>query len=138
MTLRGPRGTPWDSWVERQIRAALGRGDFESLPGAGKPIPYIDEPYDAGWWIRKKLRQEKLSALPPALALRREIEKTLSRIPAMSSEEHVRRSVEALNEKIRKLNAYATSGPPSNLAPFGVDDVVERWRRERVPPNLST
>jgi hypothetical protein len=34
--VRGPR--QWESVVERQIREAQERGDFENLPGSGKPL----------------------------------------------------------------------------------------------------
>jgi hypothetical protein len=47
--------------AENKIRAAIDAGEFEDLPGFGKPSPIIDEPYDPNWWIRRKLRAEELS-----------------------------------------------------------------------------
>lgn len=46
--------------AENKIRAAIEAGDFDNLPGFGKPSSIIDEPYDPHWWIRRKLRQERL------------------------------------------------------------------------------
>jgi hypothetical protein len=41
----------------------------------------------------------------------------------------VRRTIEALNAQIRKVNAAACEGPPTNLSPFDVEEVVAEWRR---------
>ena len=47
MTERKPPGVPFESWVDKQIRDAEGRGEFTRLPGAGKPLPAgIDTTYD--------------------------------------------------------------------------------------------
>ena len=40
------------------------------------------------------------------------------------TEAEVRELVEAINAKIRAVNARATSGPPSNLMPLDVERVV--------------
>ena len=43
----------WEDPVERQIREAMERGEFENLPGAGKPLHTADQ--GPGWWIRRYL-----------------------------------------------------------------------------------
>ena len=48
--------------ADNKIRAAIAAGEFGNLPGYGKPIESIDEPYDPHWWIRQKLRREELRA----------------------------------------------------------------------------
>jgi hypothetical protein len=50
--------------AENKILAAIEAGEFENLPGLGKPSSLMDEPYDPFWWIRRKLRQEQLPADP--------------------------------------------------------------------------
>jgi hypothetical protein len=57
--------THWDSLAEHRIREAQARGEFDNLPGFGKPIPGIDEPYDELWWVKDMLKREGLSGLPP-------------------------------------------------------------------------
>lgn len=47
--------------AENKILAAIEAGEFDNLPGFGKPCPLIDEPYDPQWWIRQKLKREELS-----------------------------------------------------------------------------
>ena len=39
MTERKPREISFTSWIDRQINEAQERGDFDNLPGAGKPLP---------------------------------------------------------------------------------------------------
>lgn len=47
---------------DNRIRQAMEEGQFDDLPGFGKPIPDIDEPYDPMWWVKKWMKREKLSA----------------------------------------------------------------------------
>ena len=36
----------FESWVDKRIREATERGEFENLPGAGKPLRGLGRPYD--------------------------------------------------------------------------------------------
>jgi hypothetical protein len=54
--------------AENRIREAIENGEFDDLPGLGKPIPDIDEPYDPMWWVKQWFRREKLAQ---AMAQRR-------------------------------------------------------------------
>ena len=52
-------------WVERLIEEAIARGDFDDLPGEGKPLPPGDD--GPGWWVRKyveRMRREEQRLLP--------------------------------------------------------------------------
>lgn len=55
--------------VEKLIQDAIARGELENLPGLGKPIPDLHEPYDEHWWVRKWMERE---GLDPAKELRAE------------------------------------------------------------------
>src|ERR687891_1354881 len=101
---------PYESWVERQIREAMERGEFDNLPGAGKPIPDLDKPHDELWWVKQKLRREQLAYLPPTLAVRKEAEDALAAATQASSEGQVRRIVADINAKIVEGNRKAASG----------------------------
>lgn len=56
---------------ENRIQQAIEEGQFDNLPGTGKPIPDIDEPYDPMWWVKQWVRREKLGR-ELALGLRKE------------------------------------------------------------------
>jgi hypothetical protein len=134
MTERKPPGIGFETWVERQIREATERGEFDNLAGAGKPIADLDKPHDELWWVKQKLRRENLSYLPPTIALRKEAEDALLAASQARSEAQVRRIVADINRKILEGNRKAASGPPLNLMPFDAERVVRTWRERRAPP----
>jgi hypothetical protein len=49
--------------AENKIRAAIDAGEFDKLPGRGKPADICDEPYDPHWWIRRTLGREQLTSM---------------------------------------------------------------------------
>ncbi|MBF9073686.1 DUF1992 domain-containing protein [Streptacidiphilus sp. NEAU-YB345] len=128
MTERKPAGLSFESWVDQQIREAQERGDFENLPGFGKPLPDEDKPYDELWWVKQKLASEGLSFLPPTLALRKEAEDALAAAADAPSEAEVRRIVSDINDKISACLRGPVEGPPLNLAPYDIDVIVDDWR----------
>ncbi len=131
MTERKPPGLEFETWVERQIREAAERGEFDNLPGAGEPFTDLHQPYDDLWWIKEKLRRENLSYLPPTLALRKEASDALAAASRATSEAEVRRIVTGINDKIREAIRKPLSGPPLDLAPFDVERIVADWRQGR-------
>ncbi|MCX4694462.1 DUF1992 domain-containing protein [Streptomyces sp. NBC_01408] len=132
MTERKPPGVSFESWTDRQIREAEERGAFADLPGFGKPLAEVDEPYDELWWIRKKMAREGMtSMLPPALALRKEAEDALAAVAAAPSERAVRDLLEPVNEKIAAALLRPPPGPPLGRGRIDVDEAVREWREAR-------
>ncbi|MFF5517788.1 DnaJ family domain-containing protein [Streptomyces coeruleorubidus] len=133
MTERKPPGVDFESWVDKQIRDAETRGEFERLPGAGKPLPPdVDAPYDELWWVRRKMAREGISVLPPTLALRKEAEDALPAAYAAPSEQAVRKIIGEINDKIRDMMFKPPPGPPLGKKPYDVEDVVRQWRERRA------
>jgi hypothetical protein len=129
MTERKPHNVDFESWVERKIREAAERGEFDDLPGAGKPLDWLRKPDEEQGWIRQKMRSENLApVLPPSLALRKEAHEALTAASRAGSEAEVRRLIESINDKIRAAIRLPPSGPPLNLVPFDVDRVLRQWR----------
>ncbi|WP_433309534.1 DUF1992 domain-containing protein [Micromonospora chersina] len=125
--------TGWEAAVEAQIRSAQERGEFDNLPGAGKPIPGRDLPYDEGWWIRSFLEREQLPGdllLPTPLQLRRRIEELPDEVRDLPTEESVRAYVAALNTEVVAWLRTPT-GPRVVVRPVNADDVVRDWRAAR-------
>jgi hypothetical protein len=52
----------YESVVERRIREAMERGDFDDLPGIGKPLPDAGQPYDEMWWVKAWRRRNDIDA----------------------------------------------------------------------------
>ncbi|MEU6671490.1 DUF1992 domain-containing protein [Streptomyces sp. NPDC046727] len=133
MTERKPPGVPFESWVDKQIRDAQGRGEFDRLPGAGQPLPAeVDSTYDELWWVRQKMVREGLAVLPPSLALRKEAEDALVAAYAAPSERIARKIVEDVNVKIRDMMFKPPPGPPLGKKPYDVEEVVREWRQRRA------
>jgi hypothetical protein len=133
MTQRKPPGVSFETWIDKQIRDAAERGEFDNLPGAGKPLPGAGRPDDENWWLREYLRREGVTGetlLPTPLLLRREIEELPATVRVMGSEEQVRATVAGLNRRI-----LACLREPSELRvplrPVNADAVVTRWRADR-------
>ncbi len=124
--------------MDRQIREARERGEFDNLPGAGKPIPGINQPYDEMWWVKKKLASEEASFLPPALALRKEVDEVLERIMHERSEDSVRSMLLAINARISHVNRTTLSGPSTTISTFDVEQMVQKWRDAENHPDRGT
>src|SRR5215207_1904318 len=91
----------WESPVEK----AQARGEFDDLPGVGRPLPDLGDPDDPLWWVRRKAEREQLDlslALPTALQLRREAAGLPESLVELRSEDAVRRVLEDYNERVRR------------------------------------
>jgi len=119
-----------ESLVDQQIRAAEARGEFDDLPGAGKPLTGLDKPYSADWWLKDLVEREKLGrhVLPPSLALRKEAQELLAGELDSRSESTVRAAVADYNERVAEARRKPLSGPPVVLEDLDPDEVVRAWR----------
>lgn len=133
MADRRPPGVSWESFIDKQVREAHDRGEFDNLPGTGKPIEGLGEPRDEMWWVRQKLEREQLSFLPTALQLRKDAELALAKAAAAPSEQKVREIVTELNDKIVAA-VKAPHTPPVTMLPYDVDEIVGQWRANRPAP----
>ena len=50
----------YESAVDRLVREAQERGEFDNLSGAGKPLR-IRNPNDPDWWVKSWIEREQLS-----------------------------------------------------------------------------
>jgi hypothetical protein len=132
MTERKPPGVSWETWIDKQIREAQERGEFDDLPGKGKPLRDIDKPRDEMWWIREKLKRENVHFMPPSLQVRKDLDDAREQIRNATCEDDVRAIVEEINAKIREVNRLGASGPPSNVYPLHLETVLDRWRNANV------
>jgi hypothetical protein len=122
-----------ESWLDKQIRLAQERGDFDNLPGTGQSLPDHGQSYDEQWWLKSYLRREGVpteALLPPPLKLRKEIERLPGTVRDLPSEFAVRQAVDQLNRRIADW-LRNPSGPRITVSPVNADKVVDRWRAER-------
>jgi hypothetical protein len=123
----------YESWLDAQIRRAQERGDFDNLPGTGKPLPDRGELYDEDWWIKQWVRREEITGVvPTTLKIKKQAEELMDRLARESTEASVRRIVTELNDRIDKVQRGHVDGPPVVIRKFDIDDVVVAWRRRRA------
>jgi hypothetical protein len=128
----------YESPVERAIREAQERGDFDNLPGAGKPLRSLGNPDadDPDWWVKGLVQREQLdltAALPPVLALRKEAAGFPDSLLDLGTEESVRAVLEDYNRRVKvdRLRPAVGHLPPLLARTVDVDELVERWRTLR-------
>jgi hypothetical protein len=120
-------------FVEIAIRQAQRRGEFENLPGAGKPLQNLRETTDPDWWFRRKIERERITGLgPPALTLRTEDRDLDARLDAASSVDAVRELLEDFNKRVREAQRQLLGGPPVVTSPRDVEAELARWRERRA------
>ncbi|MDX3661147.1 DUF1992 domain-containing protein [Streptomyces sp. ID05-26A] len=125
MTQRKPPGMGFESWIDRQIREAEERGEFDDLPSAGKPLPGAGQALEEDWWIKRKVREEEGAAgLPPSLVLRKRAETARARALAATTDAEARAIIEEMNAEILDALRKPLSGPPLTLMPFDVDELL--------------
>lgn len=49
-----------DRIVENRLKTAFEEGKFDNLPGRGKPLAHVDQPFDEFWWVRNWAERERL------------------------------------------------------------------------------
>jgi hypothetical protein len=107
----------WGSHVERMIREAQQRGEFDHLPGAGKPLRLDDDnPFAAEWSSAFRLARNA-GAAPPWVELEKEIASEQDALGRLL--ERTARYVEAEAARIRER---AAAPEPAGTAEGGEGD----------------
>ena len=101
------------AFIETAIQVAIRRGDFDDLPGAGKPLEGLGTHHDPDWWIRRKIEQENLTGLgPPAILLRTENRELDDQLDLLGREVDVREVLEDFNRRVIEARRQLQGGPP--------------------------
>jgi hypothetical protein len=120
-------------WVEHQVRRAMDRGDFDDLPGAGKPIKGLGSTHDPEWWVKNLVERERITGvLPPALALRKEDAELDANLDRETTEDGVRRAVADFNRRVVEARRQLQGGPPVITPTRDEDAAVAAWRARRA------
>jgi len=101
--------------AERLILEAIEAGDFDSVEGQGKPLPGIDDVYDAAWWAKAWVRRE-LDRDPPVVSY---VRNWLDDLEGSVDEHELRVRLE---ESCRLLLRHG-------FEPIDIERAVTRWRR---------
>lgn len=125
--------------VESALDAAIRRGDFDDLPGLGKPLTGLHNSEDPDWWIKAKMDGEGISGIAPAaFQLRKENAVLEDTLDAFSKETEVRDYLAGFNSRVRDAVMDLREGPPVFTPPRKIEDEVTAWRERRVARRETT
>jgi hypothetical protein len=117
-------------WVDLQVQRAIERGEFDNLPGAGKPLPPLDD--DPNWWLKRLIERERITGvLPEALQLRKDDAALDAELDKQSSERVVRELLETFNKRVVNARRQLLGGPPVITPTRDVEAEVAAWRGRR-------
>lgn len=118
--------------VESALEAAIRRGDFDDLPGLGKPLTGLHNSEDPDWWVKAKMDKEDMSGVAPAaFQLRKENAVLEDTLDVFSKEKDVRDYLAGFNERVRAAIMDLREGPPVFTPPRNVEKEVAAWRQRR-------
>ncbi|WP_251050588.1 MULTISPECIES: DUF1992 domain-containing protein [unclassified Microbacterium] len=121
------------AFIESAIQVAIRRGDFDDLPGAGKPLEGLGDHHDPDWWIRRKIETENLTGLgPPAILLRNEDRELDDQLDLLGREADVRDVLEDFNRRLIEARRQLQGGPPVVTAPRDIEETVAAWAQRRA------
>ncbi|NCO59338.1 MAG: DUF1992 domain-containing protein [Deltaproteobacteria bacterium CG_4_8_14_3_um_filter_51_11] len=115
-----------DNIAERKIREAIENGEFDDLPGAGKPLVIEDDsnvPEDLR--LAYKILKNA-DFLPPELELKKEIRQMEDLLSEMPDEKERYRMVKRINYQILKLNMMGRKSPFFEESEVYYSKVVEK------------
>jgi len=121
----------YESPVDRAIREAAERGEFDDLPGAGKPLD-LRRAGDPDWWLKDLVEREGIS-VGGAVSLRREADSFPESLADLPTEQAVRAVLEDFNQRVKDdwRRPGVGKGSPVVARLVDVDDVVQQWHRMR-------
>ncbi len=116
-----------DLLIEKQILAAMQRGEFDDLPGKGKPLPDLDVQRSPGWFAEQLVRRERSRTLGEATRLEVATRRvSFWHAPTLAE---LRDRVAAANRRIAETNHVLE--PEDHLDLFDFSAIVETWRTAR-------
>ena len=118
------------TWVDQQVRVAMAKGEFDDLPGSGRPIKDLGSEHDPDWWVKRLVEREQITGvLPPSLQLRKDD----AELDALAVEREARREVEDFNARVIRARYTPADGtPPLITMPRDVEATLAAWRERRT------
>lgn len=112
--------------AERKIIEAYKKGEFDNLPGKGKPLnlepdSHIPEELRTAYKILKNA-----NVLPPEIELAKEIQSIESFLSSITDDNERYKKIEILNRKIMKFNLMKKSPIPLEREQFYYKKLIEK------------
>lgn len=116
----------FQSIVEKRIKEAQERGDFDNLPGQGQPIQLEDDSH-----IPEDMRLvykilKNADCIPPELQLRKEIRQMEDMLEGIPDEKEKYRQIKKINYKILQINLMRNRSPLLDEAEIYYKKVLDK------------
>jgi len=97
--------------IEKKIKEAQDKGEFDNLPGSGEPLKIEDDSH-----VPEDLRLvykilKNANCLPPELQLKKEIRQMEDMLDKIQDEKEMYRQLKRINYKITRLNMLGKGSP---------------------------
>ena len=118
--------------VEERILTAQKRGEFENLPGAGKPLEFEDDRF-----VSEELRLaykilKNADCVPVEIELKKEIKQTEDLLAKMHETSEKYRILKKLNFLILKLNSIRDTSVVHEMPQVYTEKLVERFENSKT------
>lgn len=123
----------WESAIDRQIREAQERGDFDDLPGRGKPLDLTS--WGEGEWALAHHVLKQAGETLPWISVGRDIEAAESRLRDMLRDVHRLSPEERARARERYLREAAVLDKLLQEYAFMIPS--RRLERGRLPPHIA-
>lgn len=117
--------------ADRQIRRGIERGEFDNLPGSGKPLD-LPTQHDPDWWFKSLLKREGLALLPVSIVARKEDAKLDDELDKLWNPADVRRKIDTFNDLVIRARYHPAEGPPMITQPRDVESTVAAWAQRKT------
>ena len=117
--------------IEQKIREAQVKGEFDDLPGTGKPVEIEDDRH-----VPEDLRMaykilKNANCVPPELELKKEIRRMEDMLEHLSDEKEKYRQIKKINFKIMQLNMLRKTSPLLEDTEIYYRKVVEKTGKDK-------
>ena len=121
----------FDKIAEERIREAIEHGEFDDLPGRGKPLKLEDDSHlPADLRLAYKILKNA-NCLPPELELRREIRTTEQLLSGIEDTQEKYKQMKKLNYLVMKLNMTRRGSVALEENQYYYEKVVEKVGRKK-------
>ena len=116
--------------IEKRIKEAQEKGEFDDLPGHGEPLKIEDDSH-----IPEDLRLaykilKNADCLPPELELKKEIRQMEDMLGNIPDERERYRYLKKINFKIMQLNMMGKKSPLLDETQIYYKKIVDRWGKK--------
>ncbi|HDL90665.1 MAG TPA: DUF1992 domain-containing protein [Thermodesulforhabdus norvegica] len=129
----------YEKIAEERIREAIQRGEFDNLPGKGKPIKLENDSHIAPELRIAHKILKNAGCLPPEMELRKEIQTTEELLSGIKDTQEKYRQIKKLNYLIMKLNMMRRVSPLLEEGQYYYEKVLDKIappkKREDAEPS---